>query len=465
MVQAPIVVVSNRGPITFGPDGPRRGAGGLVSAMTSALARREVVWVAAAMSDEDRAHGSDLIDIEGAPISAFVDIPKDRFANYYEGFANRVLWFLHHGLEDAPYIEEAAETWGDFVAANEAFADRIAEIAARGAKILVQDYHLSLLPRMLRERRGDLLVSLFWHIPFCEPGDLASLPRAQRNALMQGMLGADVVGFHSPRWTTAFAGGARLLGLGDVEMTAGIGTISTPTHTCRVEVNPVGVDPAFLTRAAKEPAVAEATTWIRTVVADRRLILRVDRTDLSKNIVRGFAAYEELLTRRPDLHGTVAHLALLTPSRAAIPEYRGYADACRLRANEINRQFGTDDWTPVTLDEDDDLSRALAAYRLYDVLLVNPIADGMNLVAREGPILNERDGVLVLSRTAGAADEMAPASLIVDPFDTHGTSIALERALGFDAEERAERAALLRALAPGRSPAGWLTAQLDGLRD
>jgi trehalose 6-phosphate synthase len=394
-----------------------------------------------------------------------VDIPKSRFANYYEGYANRVLWFLHHGLEEEPYIEEAAEAWADFVAANEAFADRIAEIADRGARILVQDYHLSLLPRMLRDRRADLLVSLFWHIPFCEPGDLASLARGQRNALMQGMLGADVVGFHSPRWTTAFAGGARLLKLGDVSMTAGVGTVSTPTNTCRIEVNPVGVDPEFLHRAAKEPAVAEASAWIERLSRNRRLILRVDRTDLSKNIVRGFAAFEELLIRRPDLHGNVVHLALLTPSRAAIPEYRGYADACRMRANDINRQFGTDDWTPVTIDEDDDLSRALAAYLLYDVLLVNPIADGMNLVAREGPVLNERDGVLVLSRTAGAADELAPASLVVDPFDTHGTSLALERALGFDAEERAERAALLRTLAPGRSPAEWLTAQLDGLRD
>lgn len=431
--------------------------------MMSALARREVVWVSAAMSDEDRAHGKDLIDIEDAPITAFVDIPKERFANYYEGFANRVLWFLHHGLEEEPYIEEASEAWGDFVAANEAFADRIAEIAAQGARILVQDYHLSLLPRMLRERRGDVLVSLFWHIPFCEPGDLVSLPRAQRNALMQGMLGADVVGFHSPRWSTAFAGGARLLGLGEVDMRNGIGQVSTPTNTCRVAVNPVGVDPEYILKAAKEPAVEEAAVWIRSIVGEKRLILRVDRTDLSKNIVRGLAALEELLMRRPDLHGEIVHLALLTPSRAAIPEYRGYADACRMRAEEINRRFGTDDWRPVTLDEDDDLSRALAAYRIYDVLLVNPIADGMNLVAREGPILNEKDGVLVLSRTAGAADEMSPAALIVDPFDTHGTSIALERALGSDPEERSVRAALLRTLAPGQPPAGWFAAQLDGL--
>lgn len=450
--------------MTFGPDGPRRGAGGLVSAMTSALVRQEVVWVSAAMSDEDRAQGTALIDIEDSPISAFVNIPRARFANYYEGFANRVLWFLHHGLEDEPYIVEIAEAWGDFVAANEAFADRISEIAAPGARILVQDYHLSLLPKMLRERRGDVLVSLFWHIPFCEPGDLASLPRAQRHALMQGMLGADVVGFHSPRWATAFAGGARLLGLGHISMTAGVGTISTPTHTCRVAVNPVGVDPVFLKSASQLPAVAEAARWIDQVVGDRRLILRVDRTDLSKNIVRGFAALEDLLERRKDLHGKIVHLALLTPSRAAIPEYRGYADACRLRAEEVNRRFGTDEWQPITLDEDDDLSRALAAYRIYDVLLVNPIADGMNLVAREGPVLNERDGVLILSRTAGAADEMSPASLVVDPFDTHGTSIAIERALGFDAEERAEYATLLRTLAPGQPPSEWLAAQLEGLR-
>lgn len=433
--------------------------------MTAALSDRDVVWVAAAMSDQDRAHGAALVELEGSPRVAFVDIPPDRFAGYYERFANRVLWFLHHGLEEEPYIAEAAEAWGDFVAANEAFADRIAEVAAPGASVLVQDYHLSLLPRMLRERRGDVLVSLFWHIPFCEPGDLAGLPRAQRNALMQGMLGADVVGFHSPRWSTAFAGGARLLGLGEVAVRAGTGTVTTTTHTCRVEVNPIGVDVEQLQAAATEPAVAEATAWIRSFIGDRRMILRVDRTDLSKNIVRGLAALEDLLTRRPDLHGEVAHLALLTPSRAAIAEYRGYADACRLRADEINRRFGTSAWTPVTLDEDDDLSRALAAYRVYDVLLVNPIADGMNLVAREGPTLNERNGVLVLSRTAGAADELAPASLVVDPFDTRGTAIALERALGFDDVERAERAALLQALAPGRPPSEWLRAQLDALRD
>ncbi|HEV2685309.1 MAG TPA: trehalose-6-phosphate synthase, partial [Actinomycetota bacterium] len=193
------------------------------------------------------------------------------------------------------------------------------------------------------------------------------------------------------------------------------------------------------------------------------LLLRVDRTEPSKNILRGFIAYERLLERRADLHGTVVQLALFTPSRRAIPEYVEYMRACLARAEKINERFSTPGWQPLIVDESDDFPATLAAYRRYDVLVVNPVFDGMNLVAREGPVLNERDGVLVLSRNAGAAAELHSA-LLVNPFDADGTAQAIERALGLSARERHEHAIALKESAPGVPPAEWLGRQIKDVQ-
>jgi trehalose 6-phosphate synthase len=196
---------------------------------------------------------------------------------------------------------------------------------------------------------------------------------------------------------------------------------------------------------------------------DRSLLLRVDRAELSKNILRGFVAYEDFLRRFPAWREHVVFLALLQPSRRAVSEYREYSEECLAEAERINRALGTGDWTPIDVRMNDDYDEVLAAYSLYDVLMVNPVFDGMNLVAKEGPVLNRRQGVLILSRTAGASAELGAASIGIDPVDIAGTADAIATALEMPAAERAVRAAALRRAAAARSPAQWASRQVRDL--
>lgn len=470
--KAPIVVASNRGPVAFAraDDGTihqRRGVGGLVTAVGGALRKREAAWVAAAISEEDReqaARGPFVFDVGDTAVRVrLAALDEKLYDAYYNEFSNRILWFLHHYLWDTPRAPEPSsvegEAWDAYATVNERFAELIADEAPEGATALPQDYHLSLVPGVLRAHRPDLRIGTFWHIPFCQPDQYRVLPDEWGAALLRGMLDADAIGFQTQRWADNFTSCCReVLGA-----TVKGRNVSAGDRTARVGVYPVGVDVDLLRMQAATPEVADAAKRINELVGDRTMFLRVDRTEPSKNILRGFIAYERLLERRPDLHGRVVQLALLTPSRRAIPEYIEYMRACIARAEQINERFSTPDWQPLIVDESDDFPATLAAYRRYDVLVVNPVFDGMNLVAREGPILNERDGVLVLSRNAGAAAELDPA-LLVNPFDADGTADAMARALGLSAGERHERAVALKERAPGVPPAEWLGRQIKDVQ-
>jgi trehalose 6-phosphate synthase len=466
--KASIVVASNRGPVSFSraPDGSltqKRGVGGLVTAVAGALRRRDAAWVAAAIGEEDReaaVEGPFSVDVGGTPVRVrLAALDEKLYDAYYNEFSNRILWFLHHYLWDTPHAPgpdpEEAAAWDAYTTANDRFAELISDEAPQGATALPQDYHLSLVPGVLREHRPDLRIGTFWHIPFCQPDQYRVLPDEWGAALLRGMLAADSIGFQTQRWADNFVACCRdVLGA-----TARGKSVIVDGRSTRVGIYPVGVDVPLLRSQAEEPEVAEAGRRIDELAGDRTLILRVDRTELSKNILRGFVAYERLLERRPDLHRRIVHLALLTPSRRTVPEYREYMRACMARAERINERFSSPDWQPLVVDESDDFPATLAAYKRYDVLIVNPVFDGMNLVSREGPTLNRRNGILVLSRNAGAAAELTPA-LLVNPFDTDGTSLQIERALGMSDGERVERAQRLKELAPGTSPAEWLGAQI-----
>ena len=469
----PIVVASNRGPVAFAraDDGTivaRRGVGGLVTAVGGALRGREAAWVAAAITDEDRLRASEGpldIDLDGETVRVrLVSLEEKLYDSYYNEFCNRTLWFLHHYLWDTPrvpaFASESSAAWNDFQTVNERFADLVAEEAPDGACALPQDYHLSLVPGLLRARRPEVGIGSFWHIPFCQPDQFRILPDEWGTALLAGMLAADVIGFQAERWAANFIACCRdVLGAGVKGHAVTFGG-----RTARVGSYPVGVDAALIKEQASSPEAQAAGERIDELVGDRKLILRVDRTELSKNILRGLIAFEHLLERRHDLHERLVHLVLLTPSRRDVPEYAEYMRLCTERADRINERFGTDGWQPVVVDESDDYPATLAAYKRYDVLIVNPVFDGMNLVAREGPCLNERDGVLVLSRNAGAAAEVGSEALLVNPFDPDGTALMLERALTMDPDERAARAARLRKLAPGVPPGRWLNAQIKDVK-
>jgi trehalose 6-phosphate synthase len=481
-----VLIASNRGPVSFAlsDDGSlmaRRGAGGLVSGLSSVKDHADVLWVCAALSDEDRAAARSSpdgrIDADLTPGKSAVrmlDIPAATFQRAYNSVANSTLWFVHHMLFDTPnqpaFGLAFCREWESFRAYNAAFADALAEGAGPGApggqgggpvRAMVQDYHLPLVPRMLAEQRPDVKIAHFSHTPWAPPDYYRLLPDEVGREVLDGILGADHAGFLCQRWADAFLGCCAEFLDASVDHVAG--TVRYKGKVTSVAVHPLGVDAGELRRRAAAPDVQGQVTALTAITAGQRLIVRVDRTELSKNIVRGLAAYRELLITHPEWRGQVTHLAFAYPSRHDLPEYREYTARVQRMAGEIEDEFGTDAWNPVILQVNDDYPRSLAAYRLADVLLVNPIRDGMNLVAKEGPILSERACALVLSTEAGAAAELGRDALLVNPFDVTQTAEALHQALTMPQAERARRAAGLASAGSAFPPSAWLQAQLDAL--
>ncbi len=405
-----------------------------------------------------------------------LDIPPDTFASAYNAVANSTLWFVHHMLYSLPsqpqFGPEFERQWAAFREYNQAFAAALAEADAKteadgktdspvAARAVVQDYHLTLVPRMLAQLRPGLRIAHFSHTPWAPPDYYRVLPDDVAREVLEGILGADHAGFLCQRWADAFADCcAAVLGAAvDREH----GQVTYHGHVTSLGVHPLGVDAAGLRDRAAEPDVAERAADLERMAAGRKLVVRIDRTELSKNIVRGLAAYRELLRTRPQWRGRVMHLAFAYPSRTDLAEYRDYAAAVRDLAGEILAEFGTADWTPLVLQADDDYARSLAGYRVADVLLVNPVRDGMNLVAKEGPILSDRGCALVLSREAGAAAELGGDALLVNPFDVSATAAALHEALSMSDAERARRSARLAQAGAAVPPARWFADQLTAL--
>jgi trehalose 6-phosphate synthase len=477
-----LLVVSNRAPVTYlrDADGTRtakRGGGGVITALGGLLAHHDVTWVASAMSGEDRAvaaeRGGSFSEetADGASYRLRL-VPHEPavYDRFYNVLANPTLWFLQHylwGLGAAPdFGPRLHEAWSDgYVPVNEAFAAATLEELDREpeAAVLFQDYHLYLVPGLVRAARPDVLTSHFVHIPWPEPDYWHALPRELRNAVHEGLLANDVVGFHTDRWRRAFLLSAeRLLGARVNET----GTVQHRGRRTRVVARPIGVDPAEFDRLAESPAVLEREAAL-AAGRPEHLVVRVDRIDPSKNIVRGFQAFGLLLERHPELHGKVVMAAMLAPSRQDIPEYASYAAAVERTARAVNERFGRDGWQPVDLDVADDFPRSIAGYKQFDVLLVNPVFDGLNLVAKEAFLCNECDGVLVLSENAGVHEELGEWALTVSPLDVSGQADALYDALMLDPGERRRRADAIRAHVREHDIREWITrelAELDAVR-
>ena len=459
----PLLVASNRGPsITRGDGGGTsvsRAAGGLSAAILDVLLELGGTWIAAAMSPAERDAGP--VEFGPAQRLRYVDVDPTTFDAYYNGLSNRVLWFAHHYLWDVPntpaFGQDTRAAWKSYVEVNAAFAGALLEEAGdRDASYLIQDYHLSLVPMLLREARPEARIAYFHHIPFAEPGYLRILPDEIVSGVLEGMLGADVVGFHAERWARNFLDAARHVKGARVDGRRGV--VTRHGRKIRVDVNPISIDPAALREQAARPEVQANREGLRREPGEL-LVFRADRMELSKNIVRGFLAFERLLEAHPGWRDRVRFLAHAYPSREAIPEYGVYAERCERAAARVNDRYPGS----VELIVRDDFDEVLAAYLEYDVLLVNPAFDGMNLVAKEGPVINERDGVLVLSRNAGAAEGLGRHALLVNPFDVEETAEALHDALSMRPATRARRARGLREAAEAGSAGEWIERQLAAL--
>jgi trehalose 6-phosphate synthase len=475
-----LIVVSNRPPVAFGLDEDgkrvaRRGGGGLVTALRSLVTMHDVTWVASAMTDEDRAvateAGGAAIDEtarDGSPYRLrLVAHEEASYDWFYNVVSNPTLWFLQHYLWDlayAPNLDRGLHlAWEEgYVSVNAGFADAVVEEleAQPDAAVCFHDYHLYLAPRLVRARRPDAALSHFVHIPWPEPDYWRVLPEAIRVALHDGLLANDVVGFHTDRWRRNFLrSAADIVG---AESNFIDGTAEYDDRRVFAALHPISVDPAEFDELASSPEVLELEHQLEESRPER-LVVRVDRTDPSKNVVRGFRAFERLLENHPELHGKVGMLALLDPSRQDIPEYAEYLGAIQRTARAVNDHFQTEGWTPIDLKIEDNFLGAVAAYKQYDVLLVNAIFDGLNLVAKEAPLVNQRDGVLILSENAGAHDELAEWALTVNPFDVAGQAEAIRLALEMPVDERQQRLAGLRDHVREHDLSEWVEAQLADL--
>jgi len=477
MAASSLIVASNRGPAKFrrsleGALELERGAGGLAPSLAGALRGSGAVWVAAALSPleaELARAGSAGLELDGIVLH-LLDMGGEVHDAAYRVIANGTLWFLYHGLFDLarqPRFDNAwYAAWERFREFNAGFAAAIADAAAPEATVLVHDYHLPLVGAMLASTRPDLKTVHFTHTPFCDPFELAVLPPRITAELLAGMMAYGACGFHTQRWAAAFEACCDTFAVGSgpeprARRTEEPGSV--PSGSDRggrgrpvVFSSPLAPDRTSLEAMSRSVECERKGAALEESLDGRMLILRSDRLELSKNLLRGFAAFDELLAEHRELVGRVVFRALCYPSREDVPGYAAYRVEVEQAVAELCERYGSTGYEPAVLEVADDFPASVAALQRSDVLLVNPIRDGLNLVAKEGVLANTVSGSLALSREAGAFEELGAHCLPVAPFDVSATASVLYRGLVMDRDERDRRALELRKILLQRSPASWL---------
>lgn len=451
---SPLVVVSNRGPRAYSFDESgqvqaREGSGGLVTALAPLLAGSQATWVAAAMSEADRLVASKGPQDHDGVREVLVAVDPESYQMAYDVVSNGTLWFLHHHLYDLarrPRIDRTwLRAWDAYREVNNAFAEVVAQEAPEDAVVLVQDYHLSIFSGVLSRLRPDLRTVHFTHTPWCAPEMLVPMASVPVADMFEGMAANRACGFHAQRWASAYVAGSE----------------SRIGRSARTFVAPLAPDPDRLEAIRDSQAGQEAMRWVDEQVEDHLVIANIARMDPAKNLLRSVFVIDELLDVRPEWRGKVVYLLLTNPTREGLSEYQAYRDEVVTACNYVNERWGTSTWKPVILETGDDLARSVAAMTRYDVLLINPIRDGLNLVAKEGPVVNERSGAVVLSTEAGSAEELEDLVSRVNPFDISATAAAVDAGLRETPEERAAKANALFARVTVRSARYWLEAQIE----
>jgi trehalose 6-phosphate synthase len=514
--QRRLIIASNRGPVEYtydknGKPRTKRGAGGMITALLPSVRYAPpegFTWIAVAMTDAEReiaqrqegarkeqhpaAIAAGLEGLNGhhpskrrshtkqppVPPTRFVNVPPTAYQRYYDGISNRILWFLQHYLwntaEEPTFTAPLYNQWEQgYKLVNQAIANVICEEVVRDpspALVWIQDYHLYLVPGMLRERleeagrAQDTFIHHFIHIPWPSARYWQLLPRHMLMGIYHSLLANDLIGFQTSRDSRNFIGAVRTL-IDDAEVAQDKrgGRIVWQGHATMARAESISID----VKEVREEAARGTRQYEAEVrpLLGKYTIVRVDRIEPTKNIVRGFQAYEGLLRTREDLHGQVKFLAFLVPSRQGLPTYRRYDREVRKIIQKINTTYGTEDWKPIEAFFENNRARALAAMRYYDALLVNAVIDGMNLVAKEGPVVNENDGVLILSETAGTAQQLGEASIMITPTDVEETTQALLRVIEMLPDERHQRSQKLRALIEAEDLEHWLQLQFTDIEE
>lgn len=475
-----LVIASNRGPVKFEEDergelAPSRGAGGLVTALSEVMRQASGLWVAAALTPGDRrmvrenpdTHVQAGLDDHSLRIR-YLTFDRDTFDRYYNKISNSVFWFLNHSMWNLPmhprFTEETARDWECYKEVNRIYARALAEeISGTQATspVMLHDYHLALAAGYLRELDPSAFTYHFTHTPWAQPDMMRVLPRNMAEEMLEGMLANDLVGFQVRRWSQNFMWCCEQILGADIDLNKG--TVTHKGVSTVVRDYPISIDVPEVRKLAYSDAALPHVAWLERILKGRKLILRIDRLELSKNVVRGFSAFEKMLIDHPELRGNVVHVALLYPSRRALPEYRKYEAEVFETHDRINEELGSYDWQPIVLLNEDNYVRALACSRRYDVLMVNPIVDGMNLVAKEGPVINEVDGVVVLSRNAGAWYELEVGVVGINPYDIYEMAEALYAGMTMDPEQKRLRSQFNREVIERNTPTKWVYRQLKDI--
>jgi trehalose 6-phosphate synthase len=474
-----LVIVSNRGPAQFERDGEgnrvvSRGGGGLVSALTDLVSHRRALWIASAMTDEDvavsaEAGGPVEVTLAGVDYDVlFVESDPAAYDRFYNVIANPILWFIQHYLWDlsnAPDIRrEETEAWTQgYTVVNRDIATAVLRQieGTEGPLVMLHDYHLYTCPGVIRAERPDAFLHHFVHIPWSQSDSWRILPGTVREELFRGLLANDIIGFHTAAYCRNFL--ACCEELMELEVDYDRGVVLHEDRETWVRAYPVAIDANRLRQAAASETVA---AFEEDVLARRRnhMILRVDRADLSKNVLRGFTAFDAFLAQHPEFRERVTFVAQLMPSRQDVPEYIEYLERIEALVAVVNHRHGTTDWMPIDLRIYDNFEEAVARYKQCDLLVVNSLFDGMNLVAKEAPAVNTRNGVVMLSENTGAHEELGDCALTVNPFDIQEQADTIYRALIMEPEERALRAERLREIVDTRDPGDWVDEQLADIR-
>ena len=476
-----LIFASNRGPVEHhvtadGRIEARRGSGGVSTALSSLAQMVEFTWVASAIGEGDRRVWEDC---QGSRIRSplpghqiylhFVVTPRRVYHKFYNVFCNPLLWFLQHYMWNSPYnpnLDAAVhDAWLDgYVEVNKSFAQAVIQQAEEDTNppiVMVHDYHLYLAPEYVRNALPGSIIHHFTHIPWPTPRYWQLLPSYMIKSICRGLCAADIVGFQTTHDVRSFLDSCEEF-LPECDIDHRKREVYSDGRRTQVRAYPISINVDEIRRIANTPRALDYERKLLPL-CNENTIVRVDRAEPSKNVVRGFKAYRLLLARHPELVGHVNFLAFLVPSRTHIRQYQRYMDEILQIITEINSTFGTDEWKPVITFIENNYTQAIAGMKLYDVMLVNSVIDGMNLVAKEGAVVNKRDGVLILSETTGAYKQLHPGALSVSPSDIEGTMDALYQALTMSREERERRATTLSDIVENEDISHWIHSQLQDI--
>jgi len=476
-----LILASNRGPVEYRVDKDKnlrlsRGSGGVVTALSAVSKYVELTWIASTMGEGDRKvaaeqNGKFLVQLPDQHLYLrFVPSTRNVYHKYYNIFCNPTLWFLQHYMWNSPYSpnidSNIHDAWENgYIPVNQAFANAIIDDAADDSTppiIMLNDYHLYLAGGFIRQQLPSAIIQHFIHIPWPAPSYWQLFPNTMRKSILQSLCSVDIVGLQTLRdvhqfldCCEAFLNGVRI----DYEKH----TVFHRGHLTRIMHYPVSVDVAALTRLAHSPRIQEYKEKLRPYFGEKTIV-RVDRSEPSKNILRGLRSFDRLLEQYPEFRRRVNMVCFIVPSRSGIKQYQKYTQEIFDSIDTINSKYKSGEWQPIKVFFENNYIQAIAGMSMYDVLFVNPVIDGMNLVAKEGPIVNQKNGVLILSEAAGACEQLKRNVIPISPADILGTTQALYDALTMDEAEKEKRIESLRSTISSYDITRWLTEQFKDLQ-